>query len=282
AGAAPRWFSAPAYRTPVLFYLPDNGCSLPDSKHNSTENGYRTRLFVYDPRTTNPAPPWRAADAVPAPALESPALAHSTDLLPTILGFALGTSGSQACPRSRDGTPCDGRDLRPYLRTATGPAVAAQPLRHSLCGHQTQRGSSPNRQRYLLTRPGSVGRCVDVTLPACTSTAGCAAGRVCIGGHCVPTTESGCSSTAQCPKGLLCLGGRCRVGPPCLDDATCVTAYGSMAVRCTERERKWCRNAPNQPCTTANDCPACPSPVARTAGAPCGPLCPPPQPEPYL
>src|SRR5262249_33921775 len=59
---------------------------------------------------------------------------------------------------------------------------------------------------YLLTRPGSVGRCVDVTLPACTSTAGCAAGRVCIGGHPVPPTGTGCRHPAPGPEGVRVLG----------------------------------------------------------------------------
>jgi len=55
-----------------------------------------------------------------------------------------------------------------------------------------------------------------------------------------------------------------------------------LAARCTERQQKWCRNAPNQRCTTANDCPACPSAVAGTAGAPCGRLCEPHQLKLYL
>ncbi len=259
-------FAPPVEANTVLIYLSDNGWFLPDSKHNFTENGYRTRLFVYDPRVTSA--PWRAAEAAPLPPNESPGLAHATDVLPTVLGLALDTPGPQACPESADGTPCDGRALRPYLRGAA--AAPAEPLRHALCGHETRRGSSPGRQRYLLTRPGSVGRCVDVTLPACSSAADCAGGELCLGGRCTPNTNAACGSTAQCPKGSLCLGGRCTAGAPCLDDVSCIAAYQSFAVQCAERETRWCRNAPNQGCTTAADCPACPGTGAAAA---CGRVC---------
>lgn len=275
-------FTTPVDRNTVLIYLSDNGWFLPDSKHSFTENGYRTRLFVYDPRTVDPAPPWRAADAVRAQPNESPELAHSTDLLPTILGFALDTPASQACPESDDGTPCDGRDLRPHLRTTAGPAAPQAPLRHALCGHATQRGSAPSRQRYLLTRPGSVGRCVDVTLPACQGTSDCAGGRTCIGGRCMTTVETGCASTAQCAKGSLCLAGRCVAGPPCLDDVSCISAFQNLAAHCAAREAKWCRNAPNQECATAADCPVCPPVAPGAASPPCGRVCEPRQLKLYL
>src|SRR5262249_61460500 len=121
-----------------IIYLSQTGWSLPDSKHNFSDNGYRTRLLVFDPRTTNQVPNWLPSGPQPPP-YESPGLAHSTDLLPTILGFALGTPGPQACPPSRDGTPCDGRDLRPFLRPAgavqsplSADALSQPPLRHAL------------------------------------------------------------------------------------------------------------------------------------------------------
>src|SRR5262249_40779971 len=246
----------------VLIYLSDNGWFLPDSKHSFTENGYRTRLFVYDPRAVHPAPPWQAPAGGPPPPTVSAELAHSTDLLPTILGYALDTPvdtpGGQSCPVSRDGNPCDGHDLRPYLlHQATGDPAAqppTTPLRHSLCGHHTQRGTAPTRQRYLLTRPGSVGRCVDVTLPACATAADCKAGEICLGGRCEAVSPTGCNSSTQCAKGSICLGGKCRVGPPCIDAATCVIAYSSFNVQCAEQATKWCRNAPNIACSTAADC----------------------------
>jgi Sulfatase len=264
----------------VLIYLSDNGWFLPDSKHSFTENGYRTRLFVYDPRAVQPAPPWQAPAGGPPPPTVSAELAHSTDLLPTILGYALDTPvdtpGGQSCPVSRDGNPCDGHDLRPYLlHQATGDPAAqppTTPLRHSLCGHHTQRGTAPTRQRYLLTRPGSVGRCVDVTLPACATAADCKAGEICLGGHCEAVSPTGCNSSTQCATGSICLGGKCRVGPPCIDAATCVIAYSSFNVQCAEQATKWCRNAPNIACSTAADCPACPAPLGPTA-PPCGRVC---------
>src|SRR5262249_38822009 len=154
-----------------------------------------------------------------------------------------------ACPESADGTACDGRDLRPYLGRANATVAAATgPLRHSLCGHHTKRGTAPTRQRYLLTRPGTVGRCVDNTLPACSPPADCAGGGICLAGRCTVMASTGCATNAQCSKGSLCLAGRCQAGPPCIDDATCVTAFSSFKVQCAGREQKWCRNAPDRTC----------------------------------
>jgi len=264
---------APALdRNTIIIYLSDNGWFLPNSKHAFTENGYRTRLIVYDPQV-DALPSWMPSAPAPPP-FESPALAHSTDLLPTILGLALGTRGLQSCPVSEDGTPCDGRDLRPYLRVfaSLGDPLSETPLRHSLCGHHTQRGTAPTRQRYLLTRPGSVGRCVDRSLPACTSTANCAAGQACIGGHCAATAATACATASQCPKGSACLGGLCRVGPPCVDDQTCAALFPGQQTACLEQRTKWCRNAPNVSCESADDCPACPAGPGPEA-PPCSRLC---------
>jgi len=247
-------FRQPVEDNTILVYLSDNGWFLPDSKHTFSETGYRTRLFVYDPRTASPQPSWRPADVPPAPPRESHELAHATDLLPTFLGWASGTPGTQACPTSPDGTPCDGRDLRAYLRGAPPPA---RPLRRALCGHQTERPISATRQRYLLTRPGSVGRCVDARLAACTSTSRCRAGEICLGGRCTPNAAGlACDAATPCPAGSACLGGRCQVGPPCLDDVSCGGLLGASG-RCAAREARWCRNAPTQTCNTASDCPAC-------------------------
>ena len=172
-------FRQPLERNTVIVSLSDNGWFMPDSKHIFSENGYRTRISIYDPRTVSPIAPWRADDAVPLPSNERPELAHSTDLLPTILGLALDTPGVQECPAGGDGTPCDGRDLRPYLRGAA--SVPSQPLRRALCGHMTSKPTAATRQRYLVTRPGTVGRCVDSSLSACTSTARCRAGELASG-----------------------------------------------------------------------------------------------------
>src|SRR6185503_20114741 len=102
-------------RNTVLIYLSDNGWFLPNSKHNYTENGYRTRMLVFDPRGLAAMPPLDATTAQVPPAQESSALAHSVDVLPTALGLALGTSNNEPCPEAQDGTRCDGHDLRPHL-----------------------------------------------------------------------------------------------------------------------------------------------------------------------
>src|SRR5262249_56728225 len=104
------------------------------------------------------------------------------------------------------------------------------PRRHSLCGHHPQRGTAPPRQRYLLTRPGSVGRCVDVTLPACATAADCKAGEICLGGRCEAVSPTGCNSSTQCAQGSICLGGKCRVGPPRVAPSTSVPAHSTFTV----------------------------------------------------
>ncbi len=268
------WASAvtpePARNT-VIMYLTDNGWFLPNSKHAYTENGYRTRLIVFDPRNLPQVPGYRGDLETPPPSNEKLELAHSTDVLATAMGYALGTPGAQECPRSADGTQCDGRDLRPYV-AQSGVPQAATPLRRALCGHKTQRPTAPTRLRYLLTRPGSVGRCVDLAAPACTTDAECGPAATCIGGHCLLTAEPACGTDAQCPAGAACLGGKCRMAPACLDDAACAQLFPQGDHACLEKDAKWCRNATGVRCDTRADCPACPAGPGVTPG-PCGRVC---------
>ena len=166
--------------------LSDNGWHLPNSKHEFTENGYRTRLIVFDPTVLPSVPGWDADQQVIPPAQESCALAHSTDIHATAVGYALNSApGTQLCPMAPDGTRCDGKDLRSHLLTAPGGPSAPESLRRALCGHDTQRSTGPDNLRYLLTREGSVGRCTLLSAPACSSDAQCPGGRVCLGGHCL-------------------------------------------------------------------------------------------------
>jgi hypothetical protein len=228
----------------IIVYLSDNGWQLPNSKHNFSENGYRTRLVVFDPRN-------------PTTGVESRALAHSTDVLPSVLGFALGTTpGTQTCPASDfDGTECDGRDFRAQL----GPLPSAPPsaLRHSLCGHETRRPVRPSRGRYLLTGPGTVGRCVRQGA-ACVADLTCGPNAFCLGGTCTASGGQACATNANCPAGAVCLGGKCQAGPPCIDVATCTSLLGAGAT-CVAKGATWCANAPDVACTTRADCPACPT-----------------------
>jgi hypothetical protein len=258
-------------RNTVIVYLTDNGWHLPHSKHGFTENGYRTRLLVYDPRDLPALPPWDPTQQAAPPPQNSPAVAHAIDVLPTLLGFALDTPGSQACPVGPDGFACDGRDLRPVLATAPGGPAAPETLRHSLCGHETARPTAPTHNRYLVTRPGSVGRCVSTAGTACASAAQCWAGTFCVGGHCAPDTpESACDGTTACPAGAVCLGNACRAAPACIGDEECDALLGS-GYGCVGKAERWCRNAPNASCTQDADCPACPP--ANGAPVPCSRLC---------
>jgi hypothetical protein len=254
----------PAQNT-ITIFLSDNGWQLPNSKHSFTENGYRTRLIVNDPRN-------------PTAGYETDALAHSTDVLPSVLGFALDTPpGTQACPTSDfDGTPCDGRDFRAQLGTSAaaglgGAALApASALRGSLCGHETRRPVRPARGRYLLTGPDTVGRCALPGGATCGTAADCADGSFCLGGRCTAEGGKTCASNASCPAGAICVGGTCQAGPPCIDDAACTALLGAGAT-CVDKTAKWCANAPDVACTTASQCPECPTINGRTV--PCRRQC---------
>ena len=178
-------------------------------------------------------------------------------------------SVASSVPVAPDGSRCDGKDLRPHLLTAPGGPAAPASLRRALCGHDTQRPTAPTDFRYLLTRPGSVGRCTNLAAPACGSDDECPGG-VCLGGRCAPGNEPACSATAQCPSGAVCLGNKCRVGPSCIEDGDCGRLFQGQSYACVEKETRWCRNDPSVRCTSANDCPICPT------GA-CGRVCEPRQ-----
>jgi sulfatase-like protein len=261
----------PAANT-VLIHLADNGWFLPRSKHHFTENGYRTRIIVFDPRALPTVPSWDPQQVVPPPAQTSEAVADAVDLLPTIVGMAVDAPGPLPCPTaSSDGSACNGRDLRPSLSTAPGGPAAPENLRHSLCGHLTQRPTRPTRFRYLLTRPGSVGRCAPTAGAACTTDGNCGAGTFCLGGHCTPATpESACATDVDCPAGSVCLGQLCRAAPACTSDDDCTGLVGP-GYACIGQTQRWCRNAPNTSCSADADCPTCPT--WNGVPVPCKRLC---------
>ena len=258
-------------RNTIFMYVSDNGWQLPNAKHHFTENGYRTQLFVYDPRTLPTLPSWDPQQVASAPPQRNPAFAHTTDILPTVLGFAFGTSGAQVCPTGPDGQTCDGKDLGAHLMTAPGGPAAPETLRHAMCGHFTQRPTAPTRSRFLLTRPGSVGRCTKSSNPVCVTSANCAPGQFCAGGHCaVDAGETSCLTSAECPAGAACLGQKCRMAPACTDDSDC-TALVGPGYACAGKPQKWCRNAPNTACGSTVDCPVCPT--VGSSPIPCSRLC---------
>src|SRR5262249_25314900 len=201
------------------------------------------------------------------PPQESPALAHASDIHTTIVGYALNSPpGSQLCPQAPDGSRCDGRDLRAVLATAPGGPAPAASLRHAMCGHDTQRSTTPAPFRYRIPRQGSVGRCTNLAAPACSTDGNCGGG-VCIGGLWMPRNEPSCSTTAQCPSGAVCLGTKCRAAPSCIEDADCGQLFPGQNYACVEKDTRWCRNDPSVRCLTRSDCPACPG------GGACGRVC---------
>jgi hypothetical protein len=256
-------------RNTVIMTLADNGWHLPDSKHSFTENGYRTRLIVFDPRNLPVVPSSDPGAEVIPPPQETFALAHAVDLHATAMGFALGTPGAALCPLSPDGSGrCDGKDLRPHLVTAPGGPAAPDTLRKAMCGHFTQKPTSPTKSRYLITRQGAVGRCANQAAPVCASDAQCAPSGFCLEGHCAPRGEMACSTNAQCPSGAVCLGLKCRAAPPCIENADCTSIFPGGSYACVAKQQQWCRNDPSVACSTRDDCPACPPGAAA-----CSRLC---------
>ncbi len=260
-------------RNTVFLFLADNGWHLPDSKHAFTENGTRTRMIVFDPRALPHVPSWDpTAEAAPPPQ-ESAALAHAVDVFPTVLGFALGATESQPCPQPPGGgSRCDGRDLRPHLLSSPSGPAAPETLRRAMCGHQTQKVTTPTRNRYLISRPGSVGRCTVLDAGPCAVDEDCGSEGFCLAERCMPRAEPTCTATTECPAGAACLGGRCRSAPACLDDADCGALLPGLEVACVARDQKWCRNAPGSACAVNADCPACPADIPA-----CGRVCEPRQ-----
>jgi hypothetical protein len=200
----------------VVIFVSDNGYDLPHSKFNFSENGYRTPFLIWDGSRPAPAAP---------PRIEHE-LAHALDVLPTVLDYA----GHQV--------PADvsGHSLKPYA-DGTPPAT---PLRDAMCGHD-HTASRAAEGRYVVVRPGTVGRCA-------------------------PTTGTACATDADCVPDV-CLLGTCGTGVQCLDDDDCPPGEN-----CGLRDQKWCRYgrnptetqvptpdlSPAVPCTSDADClPGC-------------------------
>jgi Cys-rich repeat protein len=71
---------------------------------------------------------------------------------------------------------------------------------------------------------GTLDDVVSTTPTACSSSAQCASGEVCVGGVC-QAAPPGCTSNAQCPSGQSCQAGRCVGGP----SGSCDGAQGAGA-----------------------------------------------------
>ena len=137
-------------RNTVMIYMTDNGWFLPNSKHAFTENGYRTPHARVRP--AHPADACRASTARsrrPRRPTRACRLAHSTDVLPTALGYALGTPGSQLCPVSADGTRV--RRPGPAPLRVSGERRAATRARRSATRCAATTRSAPRRRPRSAT-----------------------------------------------------------------------------------------------------------------------------------
>ena len=228
----------------VLIMLADNGWHLPHSKHQFTENAYRTRLIVFDPKALPSVPGWDATQEVTPPAQESNALAHAVDVYATAVGYALGTPGASSVPWRPTAAAAMARTSDRILLSAPGGPAPRRRCAVRCAGTTPSGPRQPTDFRYLLTREGSVGRCTNLAAPSCNDNGDCSGGAVCVGGHCAPGSEPACSTTAQCPAGAVCFGAKCRAGPSCIEDADCANLFPGQSYACVEKDTRWCRNDP--------------------------------------
>ena len=170
---------------------------------------------------------------------------------------------------------CDGKDLRPWVFPASTAGTPAAPLRHALCGHHTQRPTAPTMQRYLLTRPGSVGRCTDLDgasmrnrcrLRSRARSVSAATARRAPS----PRAPDRSSAPADRRAWAAAAGWADPRAASTMRTARPIFPGGHFA--CAEPETKWCRNAPDVRCGIDADCPVCPAGPGPTP-PPCSRLC---------
>ena len=192
-------------RNTIIMYLSDNGWHLPNSKHEFTENGYRTRLIVFDPRTLPSIPRGTRRQPGGRAAAHENAGAGALDRHPADRArlCARHVAGQPALPdgpgRRRAATA---RTSRGHLVTTPGGPAAPESLRRALCGHDTKRSTSPDRTALPADARQAASDAARRPRPACThATPSARAGAFCLGGHCAPSVEPGCTSNARLPAG---------------------------------------------------------------------------------
>ena len=89
--------------------------------------------------------------------------------------------------------------------------------------------------------------------PACTTSAQCATGEVCVSGTCV-RPPPGCTSNAQCSGGQVCQAGSCVTPPPpsCTSNAQCGTGQICQSGTCVAAPPPGCTS--NAQCTSSQVC----------------------------
>jgi hypothetical protein len=298
-GGIPADASVSLEQNTVLMVLSDNGWFEPNAKHRLRENGYRTRLIVFDPTRASSIPSWSSPPVNSTPRANT-AVAHAADLMPTIVGYAMGTD-HQSCPQTLIPNPnggvyttgyyesCDGLPLQRQLYTSSSsPPDTPDQLRGSLCAHQTVNEKKAEPVRYLVTRPGTVGRCYQTSAATCSTPADCSV--QCVSGQCPGGGQ--CNTGADC---VACIEGRCttartnwsmagdpnsptynpilaareQVAPPCTVKADCDALLPTDSYDCGAKGRLWCRSNPNIDCTA--DSTVCSA--SCTAGQPCDAVC---------
>jgi hypothetical protein len=193
----------------VFIFTADNGDALPRAKRNFTENGYRSPFVIYDPR-------------LPASGVETileQQVAQHIDLLPTVLDYA-----GRAIP------PTPGYSMKPYV-SASPPAT---PTRNVICGNETK-GTKPKPNRYIRTRPGTVGRCSITSSTQCLEDVDCPPGETCGQksqkwcrfGH-NPLTETNIANVDQQPDVPCTTDADCASGCPAADPIYCTCEWRTL------------------------------------------------------
>ena len=180
-----------------------------------TENGYRTRLIVFDPRALPSVPGWDAEPGGDSAGAGEPR-AGALDRHPRHhrrLRARHARRGRSSVRRRPDGTRCDGKDLRPLprhrarrpgrrrSRCATRSAARHQADHH---GPTNALPAHPRGHRRPLHQPGRAG----VRQRRATAAAARLHRRPLHAAH-----RAGVQHARRtCPTGAACLGSKCRVG----------------------------------------------------------------------
>lgn len=214
----------------VLIFLADHGFFLPEAKRHDNENTHRTVLMVSEPRhriiKTNGQPL--------LPARQYPnELVHAIDVFRTVLDYAgipfSSAAGDPIAPASVYTGRDDylfGRSLKEYVSDTTPPSGH---IRDVVYGEHADQGSgleddvqrSATRNRYIVTRPGLIGICMNGTSPVQTGTITYNAEHSYSSTHARPCFLGG---SHDCPSGTCQSVNRCINDPKktCSDNSDCI------------------------------------------------------------
>ncbi len=211
----------------VVIFLSDHGFMMPEAKKTPTENTHRTPIIVSTPE--------HRAGTIPGRQYPNE-LAHAIDVFRTVLAYAgVPFSGDPVEPDDPNDYPFS-HDLAPW---AAEPPASGH-IRDVVYGEDAGRlkdnvDRGPNRRRYLVTRPGLLGLCInDATGFAAETGAIAYPGTTLTRTHAKPCFLEGAN---DCPTGTTCQAAKRCVNDPhkaCTANADCVevTTFCSSGGKC--------------------------------------------------